>query len=478
MSPTALHPSKRKPEISFREFIPLAWQVVEPGTVFVPNWHIDAIAEHLEAATRGDIRQLIINIPPRHMKSLLVSVMWPAWVWTFWPESRWLTASYALSLAIRDTVKARRIIRSDWYQEHWGHVFAMSGDQNVKSRYENTRTGYRIATSVDSAVTGEGGDFIGVDDPHNVKQVTSETTRESAEEWWDQSMTTRQNDAKVGAKVVVMQRVHESDLTGHLLKKGDWEHLMIPAEFESKRKCVTGIGWADPRKQEGELLWPARVDAVQIGKLKRDLGSYGSAGQLQQRPAPAEGGIFKRHWWQFYESLPYEFDDLILSVDCAFKDTKHSAYVVLQVWLRNGANKYLLDQTRDKLDFTGTIAAIRTICAKWPQIRAKLIEDKANGPAVINSLRNSIAGIVPVEPDGSKEARAHAVSPQVEAGNVYLPIPDRAPWVDDFINECAEFPNSTYADQVDSMTQALSRLEFGENTFQIEYDSPVRISPV
>lgn len=446
--------------------------------MFVPNWHIDAIAEHLEAVTRGQVPQIVINIPPRHMKSLLVSVMWPAWVWTFWPESRWLTASYALSLAIRDTVKARRIIRSPWYQSRWGDRFAMAGDQNVKSRYENTRTGYRIATSVDSAVTGEGGDFIVVDDPHNVKQVTSEVSREAAHEWWDQSMTTRQNDARVGGKVVVMQRVHQADLTGHLLAKGDWEHLMIPAEYEPKRHCTTGIGWSDPRTTEGELLWPAKVDADQLGKLKRDLGSYGSAGQLQQRPAPAEGGIFKRHWWQYYNDLPFDFDDLILSVDCAFKDTKASAYVVLQVWLRNGANKYLLDQVRDKLDFTGTLQAIRSICQKWPQIRAKLIEDKANGPAVINSLQSTIAGIVPVEPDGSKEARAHAVSPQVEAGNVYLPIPERAPWIDDFINECAEFPNSTYADQVDAMTQALSRLEFGEHTYQLEYDVPVRISPV
>lgn len=450
--------------------------MVEGSRPFVPGWHIDAIAEHAEALMRGDILRLLVNVPPRHMKSLLLSVMLPAWAWTWMPESRWLSASYALKLAIRDTVKSRRIIQSPWYQSQWGHRFAMTSDQNEKSRYENDRTGHRIATSVDAAVTGEGGDYITVDDPHNVRDALSETKRDAAIDWWDQSMSTRLNDQKTGRIVIVMQRVHELDLSGHVLAEGGWTHLMLPAEFEPERKTFTAIGWGDPRTEPGELLWPEHIGRAEVDRLKRALGSYGAAGQLQQRPAPAEGGIFKRHWWRFYEALPYAVDEVIQSWDLAFKGTDDSAYVVGQVWARDGANAYLLDQTREKLDFVGTVAAIRNLTAKWPMAAAKLVEDKANGPAVISSLHASVAGLIPVEPDGSKEARAHAVSPLVEAGNVWLPTSAAAPWVDDFINECASFPNAAYADQVDAMTQALSRFALRPVEILVEDESPVSIS--
>lgn len=468
--------SRLKPEISLRDYVAEAWRVVEPGTPFTPNWHIDAICEHLEAVTNGEIRQLLVNVPPRHMKSLLVSVIWPTWVWTFRPESRWLSSSYAMSLARRDTVKARRIIQSPWYQQRWGHVFQLAGDQNEKSRYENDRTGHRIATSVDSAVTGEGGDFITVDDPHNVREMLSEAKREAVIDWWDQAMTTRLNDQATGVKVIVMQRLHADDLAGHVLAQGGWEHLMLPAEFEADRKCFTGIGWQDPRTEDGELLWPAKVPGDELVKMKRALGSYGTAGQLQQRPAPAEGGILKRHWWRFYEEHPTAVDEVIQSWDLAFKDTKSSAYVVGQVWARDGANFYLVDQVREKLGFVETITAIQTLTAKWPMAAAKLVEDKANGPAVLDSLSARVTGLIPIQPHGSKEARTHAVSPYIEAGNVFLPTPQQAPWVSDFIEECAAFPNGQYADQVDAMTQAIDRLALTATEVLVEYDAPVAIS--
>lgn len=450
--------------------------MVEPGTQFVPGKHIDLICKHLEAAARGLLRQLIINIPPRHMKSLLVSVLWPAWVWTYWPSSRWLSSSYAHSLAVRDTVKARRVIQSPWYQSRWGHVFQMTKDQNVKSRYENNRGGHRIATSVDSAVTGEGGEFILVDDPHNAKQVTSEVSRESVQDWWDHTMSTRQNDVNVGAKVVVMQRLHEGDLTGHLLAKGDWEHLMLPAEFEPQRKCLTTVG-EDWRTVDGELLWAAKKGQQEIDDLKRDLGSYGAAGQLQQRPSPAEGGIFKRLWWQFYDSIPRDVDEIIHSWDMAFKATNDSAYVVGQTWARIGANYFLVWQLREKLTFTESITAVKQLAQMNPGYSAILIEDKANGPAIIDALRRTVPGILPIEPDGSKEARAHATSPTVEAGNVFLPSPALAPWIGDFVEECANFPNASYADQVDCFTQAVRWLRDRTVDALVEYSAPKSISP-
>ena len=218
---------------SLREFVRQAWRVVEPSTPFVPGWHIDAIIEHLEAVTRGQIRNLLINVPPRHMKSLLVSVFWPAWEWIRWPERRWLYSSYACAAQHPrfDKVPAsdRVALVSD---DRWGDRFALTSDQNTKSRFDNNRSGYRLATSVGGAVTGEGGDRIVCDDPHNVQEAESDSIRKATLDWWDVVMSTRVNDPKTAAKVVVMQRCHQQDLSGHLLEQGGWEHLCLPAEYE------------------------------------------------------------------------------------------------------------------------------------------------------------------------------------------------------------------------------------------------------
>jgi predicted phage terminase large subunit-like protein len=459
------------------EFVRQAWHVLEPSTAFVPGWHIDALCEHLEAVTLGQILRLLINMPPRHMKSLLVVVFWLCWEWIRHPELRWLFASYAATLAIRDSVKCRRLIESFWYQSRWGDRFALTSYQNEKSRFENDKTGYRIALGVGGAATGEGGDRVVVDDPHNIREAESETIRQGTLDWFDQVMNTRLNDPKTGAMVIVMQRLHENDLAGHILRQGGYEELKLPAEYEGS-KHVTGIGWQDPRTEPGELLWPERFGAAEIEWLKRSLGSYAAAGQLQQRPAPAEGGILKRRWWRSYLLLPSEFTEMIQSWDCAFKDTDTSDYVVGQVWGRIGADKYLLDQVRGRMDCPATIQAIKRLSEKWPQAVAKLVEDKANGPAVVATLKHEIAGLIAVNPQGGKEVRAHAVSPQIEAGNVYLPDPTIAPWVGAFIDECAAFPQGAYDDQVDAMTQALVRLGTPRNNdlFALDLESLYRPS--
>ncbi len=284
----------------FREFVRQAWPVVEPATPFVPGWHIDAIIEHLEAMSRGQIRNLLINVPPRHMKSLLVSVFWPAWEWILFPERRWLYSSYAAQLSIRDSVKCRRLIESPWYQKNWGKVFALTSDQNTKGRFDNNRSGYRLATSVGGAATGEGGDRIVCDDPHNVQEAESDAIRKATVDWWDVVISTRVNDPKTAVKLVVMQRCHQQDLSGHLLEQGGWEHLCLPAEYEGPGR-VTSIGWSDPRTVHGELLWPERFGPNEIESLKISLGSYAAAGQLQQRPSPSGGGLIKRHWFRYWQ---------------------------------------------------------------------------------------------------------------------------------------------------------------------------------
>lgn len=441
--------------------------MVEPATPFTPGWHIDAICEHLEAVTSGEIRNLVINMPPRHMKSLAVSVFWPAWVWITKPHMRWIFASYAQALATRDSLKCRHIIQSPWYRERWGHIYQLSDEQNAKMRFENDQRGYRLATSVGGVTTGEGGDILTIDDPHNVLQAESEAIRQSVLDWWDMAMSTRGNDPATVARVIVMQRVHEQDLTGHMFEQGGYEHLCLPAEYEGKiwvkgsplnaTEGKTSIGWEDPRTEPGELLWPARFGDTELTELKARLGSYGASAQLQQRPSPAGGGLIKRDWWQFYAALPDTFDAVAASWDCAFKDLDDSDYVVGQVWGKLGARRYLLDQVRGRMGFPATVTAVQALSAKWPQAHLKLIEDKANGTAVIQTLQTKIPGIVAINPEGGKVARAHAISPQIEAGNVYLPEPSLAPWVSDFLEECAAFPMGAHDDQVDAMTQMLNR---------------------
>jgi predicted phage terminase large subunit-like protein len=421
------------------------------------------------------------------MKSLAVSVFWPTWEWIGHPERRWLFASYALSLSKRDSLKCRRIIESPWYQANFGHIFQLTSDQNEKLRFENDKTGYRIATSVGGAATGEGGDRIVIDDPHKPDDVTSDTIRESHLTWWKETMSTRLNDPKTGAKVIVMQRLHERDLSGHVLTdEDDWHHLKLPARYEAEPFLDCAVRAHDDRTEAGELLWPVHIPDKELSKLERNLGSYGTAGQMQQRPSPAEGGMIKRHWWRYWKpkgvdlppitvklpdgsfqniiavDLPESFDEQIQSWDMAFKDEKAAKggkpdFVAGGVWGKKGADKFALDQVCDRMDFPKTCDALIAVSAKWPKAHAKLVEDKANGPAVIAHLKNKISGLIAVNPEGGKVSRVNAVSPQIESGNVYLPHPMIAAWVSPFIEQNAGFPNAANDDQVDQMSQALTR---------------------
>jgi predicted phage terminase large subunit-like protein len=284
------------------KFIEHAWHVVEPSTPYVHGTHIQLVADHLEAVTKGQIRNLLINLPPRHMKSLTVSVFWPVWEWIAAPHRRWLFASYAASLSIRDSLKCRRLIGSPWFQERWGDRLKLTSDQNEKMRFENDKTGCRIATSVGGSATGEGGDRVVVDDPHNVSERESDSIRRATLTWWDETMSTRLNDPKTGAKVIVMQRIHEKDLSGHVLEQGGYVHLCLPAEFDPAHRCTTILNLKDERMVEGELLWPERISRSEIADFKLRLGPAGYAGQFQQRPAPAGGNRFKQEWFRYYRT--------------------------------------------------------------------------------------------------------------------------------------------------------------------------------
>ena len=386
---------KEMAERHFRQFARQAWPVVEPATAFTANWHFDAVADHLEAVSRGQIRRLLICIPPRHGKSTQVSILWLPWHWLRNPARRFLFTSYSAELAERHSVACRRVIESQWYQQRWADRFQLTADQNEKNRYENNKSGCRLAIGVGGAATGEGGDIIVVDDPHNVRYAESDTIRQTTAEWWSRVMSTRNNDPRSGARVIVMQRVHENDLAGHMLRQGGYETLILPTEYEGST-YVAGIGWHDPRTEKGELLWKERFGAAEVEEQKRDLGSYAAAAQLQQRPAPAEGGILKRAWWKLLREMPRKFDEMIQSWDCSFKETSSSDYVVGQVWGRIGADKYLVDQVRRRMDCPTTIQEIVRLSEKYPNAKTKLIEDKANGPAVVAMLKHQLTGLIPV----------------------------------------------------------------------------------
>ena len=430
-----------------------AWPAIWPATRFQDNWHIGAICEHLEAVARGDIRRLIINMPFRMLKSTIVSQAFPAWDWIANPSRQFLTASYAKDVAMRDAVDARRIIDSPGYQDTFGHLFRLTTDQNVKTRYENDRRGARTITSTDGAGTGFGGDIRIVDDPVSAREADSPLALAQSIEWWKGTMVTRANDPATGAAIVVHQRLNPGDLTGYLLaeEKG-WEHLVLPMRFDPALAKTTSLGYVDPRRAAGELLHPTRLPEAAVAELEGSLGSYHRNAQMQQNPEPRSGVIFARGHWRFYTVLP-EIDEVVISVDCTFKDLESSDFVAIQAWGRAGANEYLLRRVKERLSFSATVVAVRAMHALYPDAIAVLIEDKANGTAVIETLSGEIAGVLPINPDGGKVARAYAMQPTQEAGNIFLPDPSIDAGVEIFLSEASSFPASPNDDEVDAMTQ-------------------------
>lgn len=294
---------KRKAEQSLRAFVEQAWPILEPDTPFIPNWHIDWLVEHLEAVTAGEMTRVLINVPPRSMKSLLVSVLWPAWEWIRRPGGRWIFASHAEALSTKHSLDRRTLLQSAWYQGRWGDQVQLASDQNVKGEFQNTKRGVMIATSTGGSITGKGGDRIIVDDLHNPQQAESDAQRETALAYFRQTLSTRLDNKRTGAIVVVMQRLHERDLSALCLDLG-FVHVCLPAEAETRTDIVFPRSGRTLTRESGELLWPAREGRLELDGQKRLLGSMAYAGQYQQRPVPAGGAIFKREWFQYYDELP------------------------------------------------------------------------------------------------------------------------------------------------------------------------------
>jgi predicted phage terminase large subunit-like protein len=458
------YPEVSEAEHSLREYVKQSWHIVEPATEYLANWHIDAICEHLEAVTRSEIRNLLITMPPRCAKSLCVAVFWPTWVWITQPSWRWLFASYAGPLSIRDSLKCRRIITSHWYQDRWGDRFILTGDQNAKIRFENNQTGYRLATSVGGAVTGEGGHVVICDDPHKAEDAHRDTTRESVLVWWDETMSTRLNDPKTGCKVIVQQRLHQEDLAGHVLQQGGYEHLNLPMRYEPTT-YVSALGWSDPRTKDGELLWPERFGEKEVAALETILGTYGAAGQLQQRPAPLGGGMVKIEWFKRYGVPPAKFTRIVQSWDTANKAKELNDPWACTTWGETENGYYVLDCFTRRMEYPEGKRTVINLAEKWKP-SAIIIEDKSSGMSLLQDLkRDTKLPVLPIEPEADKVTRMAVESPTIESGRVWLP--ETAPWLFDFETEMSSFPNAAHDDIVDSVSQALKWFTKRRSGFQM-----------
>jgi predicted phage terminase large subunit-like protein len=430
------------------------------------NWHHRILCEKLDKFVRGEITRLIVLMPPRNGKSELVSRRLPAFAFGLNPHEQIMSASYGQDLASKMNRDVQRIMDSEQYKKIFPNVTLPGPDQiktDGRTKYIRNAKEFEIVGSrgmyrcagVGGAITGTGFTLGIIDDPiKNRAEADSATYREKIWDWYTSTFYTRKEE---NARILVtVTRWHEDDLVGRLLKKSkedknadQWDVVEFPA-IRDERVCEE-----DPRSI-GEPLWPEKFPLTELVAMKAVMGSREWSSLQQQTPITEGGNIVKRDWWKYYDELPRMPDEWIQSWDLTFKESGNS-YVVGQVWMRKGANKYLVDQFRQRIGFVETISAIQTMTHKWPQAGRKLIEDKANGPAVIDALKNKISGIIPISPEGSKESRANAVSAQIESGNVWLPR--NAIWVHDYIEEWAAFPNGADNDQVDATTQALKKLD-------------------
>lgn len=459
-------------EHSLAKFVYFAWPILhDTDKPYVHGYHVDAICEHLEAVTAGHITRLIINIPPGFLKSILVNIFWPAWEWgpKRLPQLQYVSFAYADELTIRDNRRMRQVITSPWYTRRWGHLFSLVGDQNSKTRFDNNRNGYKIATSVNGTGTGQRGDRLIGDDLNNVKKAESEKDRLSTAIFVREVMPTRVNDRMKSAIINVQQRTNEGDATGILLS-GDYGyvHLCLPMRFDPKRRCVIDVTGFRDRRKDGDLLWPEGMPETAVQAEEKILGPYAVAGQHDQNPVPRGGGMFKLEWWRFYEtgrygrpvdtdtspavSLPETFDAVIITCDPKFKKNPSRSRVGLFTLGFKGPNVYVLEDRTDNYSPSETAQAVYDMHRNYP-FATVLIEEAAAGTAIIEVLKMHITGVVEVRPDGGKEARAAAAEATFKSHCVFLP--EGAHWLDPFCAEFAGFPTATFKDRVDALCQAI-----------------------
>jgi predicted phage terminase large subunit-like protein len=473
-------------QTDLRRFGEEAWKQIKPIERYKGNWHIHAICEHLQAVSAGEITRLQIWVPRGTMKSLNVSVFWPAWEWTTQPWLRYWTAVYELGLAGRIAGMSRNIILSEWYQQRWGHLFRLVKDG--EKYFTNDKGGTRLATAPGSTALGEHGHRIIIDDPINAlaADATSRVVLDATNEWYDATVEGSKADPKATAIVIIMQRLHENDLAQHAYNKepSEWTILCLPERYEHDHPFVWHL---DPREIDGELLWPDRRGEKESDALSRELG-HRASGQMQQRPSAREGDILKRYWWRFYH--PHLFTDdrhktrrprfamVVQSVDTPLKDKDANDMVSIQAWGVAGGDRYLLDIRTGHMN---PYQAKRAIVEQYEWLKSMfpraarhvLIENAGYGVELIEELKREITGVHKITRarDGDKVLRAEKAAAALETGNCWLPgfregndemsMPDdarNAAEINSFIDELASFDKGRYDDQVDAWSQAMNWL--------------------
>lgn len=491
-------------EGSLTEFHRAAWPYFDPAD-YKHNWHIDALADHLTGVMHGHIPKLCATIPPRCMKSSMVVGSFPAFIWAqgkrlplAGPHVKIIGISYDPKLAIRDAIKSRRVIDSVWYRDRWGDRFHILRDKDQKAMYENSAGGFRFSTSVSGSLTGEGGDLLIMDDPVSAKKASWESARQSVNDFWDETVQTRLNDQQTGAKIIIMQRLHEDDLVGHVLAKEDgWVHLNLPMEWDPALDTRTWVeGWSadpeepffeDPRVDEGELLWPERFPADVVEDLKTSLGPFASSAQLQQAPTPRGGGIIDRLWWQVWPAEGFEASRfppcslIVGSVDTRYgskKEDANNAYDAMTVWgvfndKRERTNVVMMEAWRGRLALRGQypenavtdeerrpywgLAEKIADTIRRRNIDILLIENKTRGGDLEREVRRLLKSlecqILLIDPEGNKAARLYATQSVFADRRVFAP--ERA-WAETVITEVSQFPKSKFADYTDTCSMCLS----------------------
>lgn len=460
---------------SFAYFLRQAWPVIEPSRPLIWGIHTEASCVHLQALADGEIHRLVANIAPGFGKSSMFSVAFPAWVWIRNPYERFLCASYAMDLAIRDNRNCRVLIESEWYQSLFGDVFAMAGDQNVKGFFENDKRGYRLATAVRASGTGKRGTCLIIDDPNNGMAGRAEV--EATVEWFGKTWASRLNDQEKGSMIVVGQRLYSNDLTNHVLELGGWEHVNLPNEFEPLRKCFTSIGWEDPRAEEGQLLCTEIMGKEATAKQKKSLGALDYAAQYQQSPVPASGGHFKREWLRYFRE---EGDYYTLlrpdeeggpkrvakrSCKCfavndpAISEKQSADYTVIQIWAVTPETELLLlAQVRAHLDNPQQVRTIEQLHVRWLWIFLA-VETVYYALALYQQLKKKGIPVKEYKPARDKVARASVAAVKMQAGDMYFEA--GADYLHDLETEVLKFPKAPNDDQVDGLSMASDLVTLG-----------------
>ena len=493
---------KRRCEISLAEFVRCAWHVIEPGQPYVHGWHIDFICAHLEAITDGVLiaddkfyNRLLVNVPPGTMKSLLIGVFWPAWEWgpRNMPHMRYVCASHSQDLAIRDSLRMRRLVQDEWYQGHWGDRVTLTGDQNAKGKFETTATGFRQACAFEG-ITGYRGDRVIIDDPHSVDGANSDAKRETVTSLFKEAVTSRLNNPDRSAIVVVMQRLHEADVSGVILESDmGYDHIMLPMRYDPLRAHPTMIGYEDPREEQGELLFPERFPEAVVDRDEAAMGPYATAGQYAQQPEPRGGGIIKDFWWKLWDKPEYPgIEYIVASLDTAYTTKAENDFSALTVWgvfsgsagaqhatrsvdrygrtidittsydshaLGSSPKAILMYAMQKKLEVHELVEEVARICKRM-RVDCLLIENKAAGHSVAQELRRlfgtedfQVRMFDPKTLD--KTARLYSVQHIFSEGMVYAPEKD---WAEMVIRQTSSFPKGKNDDLVDTVSMSLRHL--------------------